>query len=285
MENKIGIVLSGGGVRGMAHIGLLQALEEHGIRPDIISGSSAGAMAAALYAAGYSPQEMLEFFKTTPLFRFSFYTANKPGLLDSEKYRIFFEKYFPDDHFSALKKPTYILATDLIHASYKAFEEGELIRPLLASAAVPPLFTPVEINGRLYSDGGIMNNFPVEPLLNQCEVIIGSYCNPPSKATLPKMSTTANLMKRAAELRFYTDACPKFSLCNVVFAPEELGQFSFLDTRKIDAVYETAYRAALSQMNKIVGAIEKKRSPMVSPTNSPHTVPATDYKNKVTGTS
>ena len=285
MEKKIGIVLSGGGVRGMAHIGLLQALEEHGIRPDMVSGSSAGAMTAALYAAGYSPQEMLLFFKTTPLFRFSFYSANKPGLLDSDKYRIFFEKYFPVDHFSALKKPTYILATDLINARYEVFQDGELIRPLLASAAVPPLFTPVEINGRLYSDGGIMNNFPVEPLLNQCEVIIGSYCNPPSEATLPKMSTTTNLMKRAAELRFYTDACPKFLLCNVVFSPEELSRFSFLDTRKIDAVHETAYRAALSQMSKIMTAIEKKCSSTVVPAKSPPARPAIGYKNRGSSTS
>ena len=256
MKNKIGIVLSGGGVRGIAHIGLLKALEEHGIYPTELSGASAGALTAALYAAGNKPEDMLSFFRTTPLFRFSFYSASKPGLLDSDKYRCFFEKYFPEDRFEALQKKVHVVATDLLNARYETFSSGELIRPLLASAALPPLFTPIQLNGTLYSDGGIMNNFPVEPLLGNCDVIIGSYCNPPMKTDKLRMTSTTNLMKRAAELRFYTDARQKFGSCNYIYEPIELSRFNFLDTKNIDAIFELSYHSALSQVEKIMGIVE-----------------------------
>jgi NTE family protein len=107
-KHQLGIVLSGGGVRGMAHIGLLKALEEHDIQPEIIAGSSAGALVGALYAYGHDFDAMLEFFKTVPLFKFSFYSAVKPGLLDIDKYRVFFKDYFPENDFAALNKPLHV---------------------------------------------------------------------------------------------------------------------------------------------------------------------------------
>ena len=95
MDNNIGLVLSGGGVRAIAHIGLLQVLNENNIRPTHLSGTSAGALIAALYAANYSPKEMLSFFEQTPLLKLTLYAINKPGIMDSEKYILFFKKFFP----------------------------------------------------------------------------------------------------------------------------------------------------------------------------------------------
>ena len=159
IESKsVGLVLSGGGVKGMAHIGMIQALNEFGISSHAVSGTSVGALIGALYANGNSVKEMLQFFKETPLFRYHFMTILKPGLLDTERYFDLLAKYLPDNSFETLERKLYVIATDLQKGDEKIFSEGELIKPLLASAALPPVFSPVAINGRLYADGGIMNN-------------------------------------------------------------------------------------------------------------------------------
>ena len=114
---NIGLVLSGGGVRAAAHIGVIKALEEHGIFPTHISGTSAGAIVGALYAHGYTCDEMMLFFKNVPILDLKKYAINKPGFFDSEKYYSIFSKYFPIDDFSSLKKHLVITATDILEAN------------------------------------------------------------------------------------------------------------------------------------------------------------------------
>ena len=89
-------------------------------------------------------------------------TILKPGLLDTERYFDLLARYFPGNSFESLQRKLYVVATDLQKGDEQIFSEGELIKPLLASAALPPVFSPVDINGRLYADGGIMNNFPYD---------------------------------------------------------------------------------------------------------------------------
>ena len=105
LKNKsIGIVFSGGGVRGMAHIGLIRALIEFGVSAKVVSGSSVGALVGALYANGNSVDEMLSFFKETPLFKYNFITILKPGFLDTDRYFEVFKAYFPENTFHSLQK-------------------------------------------------------------------------------------------------------------------------------------------------------------------------------------
>ena len=111
-----GIVLSGGGVRGLAHIGVIKALEENGIYPTYITGASAGAIVGTFYAAGYPCEEILDFFHSTSMFSINNYTYRKPGLLDTDKFYKIFKKYFPEDRFEALKKSLYISATDILNS-------------------------------------------------------------------------------------------------------------------------------------------------------------------------
>lgn len=104
MQYRLGIVLSGGGTRGVVHIGVLRALTEAGIEPDALSATSSGAIVAALYAAGYSSKEMLEFFEERGPFRLSKLSLLKPGFLDTEKSYADFLDYLPEDSFEALGK-------------------------------------------------------------------------------------------------------------------------------------------------------------------------------------
>ncbi|WP_222829366.1 patatin-like phospholipase family protein [Olleya sp. ITB9] len=175
---NIGLVLSGGGVRGAAHIGVIKALEEHNIKPTHISGTSAGAIVGALYAAGVHWSDILTFFKSVSIFKTTRYARNKPGFINSDKFYEDLEAFFPIDEFNALQKPLYITAANVIDGTLKIFKKGQLIKPIIASASFPGVFTPIEINGKFYIDGGTLNNFPVEPLQQECDKIIGVYVNP-----------------------------------------------------------------------------------------------------------
>lgn len=159
-----GLVLSGGGMRGAAHIGAIKALEEHGIVPTHIAGTSAGAVVGALYAYGHSCEDMLTFLKGINILDIKKYALNKPGLIDAEKFYPGFKTYLKHDDFGFLKKQLTITATNILNGKLEVFRTGELIRPILASAAIPGIFAPVKINDSYYVDGGTLNNFPVLPI-------------------------------------------------------------------------------------------------------------------------
>ena len=246
-----GLVLSGGGVKGVAHIGVIKALNEHDIYPQYISGVSAGALVGALYANNYTPEEMLAFFKETPLFKYNFLTINKPGLFDTEKYRQALERHFPENRFEALHRPLYVTATDLEEGKPVYFQTGELIHPLLASAALPPVFSPVNIKGTLYSDGGIMNNFPVEPLRNQVDYLIGSYTSNMGHAAKNELSSSLQISQRATLLMLHTSAMNKLHLPDLLFRPEGLGLIGILDKKAIDKAFELGYEHACRVLDSV----------------------------------
>src|SRR5690554_4219467 len=118
---KIGLVLSGGGYRGAAHVGVFKAMEEMGIKPSVVAGTSVGALMGALFAAGYGWEAIFDFLKKTEALSFNKYTFQKAGFFDSAKYKNLFEQYFPVDRFDSLEMPLYIATTDLIEGKTKFF--------------------------------------------------------------------------------------------------------------------------------------------------------------------
>ena len=110
----IGLVLSGGGMRGAAHIGAIKALEEHGIFPTHIAGTSAGAIVGALYAYGYDWEDILKFFRGINILDIKKFALNKPGFIDAEKFYPGFKTYLKNDDFSFLKKQLIITATNIL---------------------------------------------------------------------------------------------------------------------------------------------------------------------------
>lgn len=244
---RLGLVLSGGGMRGAAHIGVLKALEELGIWVDVLSGTSAGALVGALYAGGFQPEEILRLFKETPLFRLRNLTWKKPGLVNTDSLIKILRGYFPKDDFAELLKPMYITATDLMKADEACFYEGPLIKPILASAAFPVLFSPVQFNGRTYADGGILNNFPVEPLIGQCRRIIGSFVHVLEEMKSDEISSSIRLMNRAYDIVTIRDSVLKFDQCDLVLNPSELKKFALFGMSHSDELYDIGYRAAMNE--------------------------------------
>ena len=162
-----------GGARGIAHIGALQALEENGISPDLISGASAGSIVGALYASGKSPQEMLTIFKETSLYKLFKFTISTAGLTDLDNLKTILGQHIEQDSFEALQKKLFICVTNLNLGRFEIFSKGELFELVAASSSIPILFSSRNFNGYTYADGGLLNNLPVEPLVGNCDLLIG----------------------------------------------------------------------------------------------------------------
>ena len=241
---NIGLVLSGGGMRGAAHIGVIRALEESQISPTHIAGSSAGAIVGSLYAYGYNSDEILTFFKEVQLLSITKYAINKPGFIDAEKFYDDFKVYLKDDNFSFLKKKLFITATNILNGKLKIFDKGELIKPVLASAAFPGLFAPVKIKSSYYIDGGALNNFPLEAIKQKCDRFMGVYVDGFDVLKIDELKHSHNVVERVFNIKSVLENQHKFTECDIMIAPSELNKFGTFDRKNIDEIVEIGYKAA-----------------------------------------
>lgn len=239
----------------MAHIGVLRALQEHGIEPQCVAGVSAGAIVGALYAAGYSPREMLRFFQTVEPLNLTHFAFAKPGFMDTAKLIARFAPFFPENSFAALPRKLTVLATDILSGQPVIFDSGELIRPVLASASVPMIYSPMEINGRWYSDGGIADNFPAQLLVGSCERLLGVNVSPLRPVTIGQLGSALSVLERALAIGMFLQARTKFSLCDLVIQPEGLDEFGMFATRQLASIEATGYEAAMARMPEILAVV------------------------------
>jgi len=145
---KYGLALSGGGARGIAHIGVLKALEENGIVPSALSGTSMGAIVAVAYGLGIGYDEMLHMItKEVKPLRLKDINIKEPGLFDLDRVKKALLKRAVADDFKALKIPVFVTVTNLNKGVYEIISKGALIDFTIASASIPVLFTPKVING------------------------------------------------------------------------------------------------------------------------------------------
>lgn len=243
-----GLVLSGGGMRGAAHIGAIKALEEHGIFPTHIAGTSAGAIVGALYAYGHSCEDMLTFLKGINILDIKKYALNKPGLIDAEKFYPGFKTYLKNDDFSSLKKQLTITATNILNGKLEIFKTGELIRPVLASAAIPGIFAPVKINDSYYVDGGTLNNFPVELLKSTCDKIIGIYVNSFDAIKITDLKHSYNVIERAFIIKSVDEDLKKFNDCDLIISPKGLNKFGVFDKNHLNDIFKLGYEATKKEL-------------------------------------
>ncbi|GAA3994492.1 patatin-like phospholipase family protein [Hymenobacter fastidiosus] len=242
---KIGVALSGGGARGIAHLGVLAALDELRIPVAHLAGVSSGAIAAAFYAAGFSPAEILRLLATTNVARLMRPAFSRYGLLRLDAVEQLFVRHLGlDATFADLKYPLTLVATDLVEGVSVYFSEGPLIPPLVASSAVPIVYRPVEYQGRQLVDGGLLNNLPVEPLLDQGLRVIGVHCNPINHAA--RVTNFRNLIERTLQLAINANTIPRQLRCDVLIEPPELRLYRPLGYRRAPELYEIGYRYTMS---------------------------------------
>jgi NTE family protein len=245
---KIGLALSGGGAKGFAHLGVLKALLEQGLQPQIISGVSAGAVAGSLYAAGYHPDKILEIFIASKFYRFMRLSMSFTGLLKMERIEKLYEVYLPAT-FEELKIPVIVSATDLQAGKTAFFNKGSLLKPLIATCCIPGMFEPMRIDGRMYVDGGILNNLPIEPLMGECDYIIGVHTNP-IDPEMPLRSIRA-IMERTLLLAVQNNVKERAAKCDLVIEPPTLHQFTSYDGRKARQIFEIGYEYTMLLTEKL----------------------------------
>lgn len=236
---KFGLVLSGGGAKGFAHVGVLKALEEYGLFPEIISGTSAGAFAGVLYADGKSPDEIISFFKERKFQEFAEFGIPKAGFFKNTRFYSFLKSHLNARNFDELKIPLRVAATDIEDGELKIFSKGDVASSVIASCTVPIVFSPTEIKGKFYVDGGLLKNFPVSVIRKECKVIFGVNVSP----VCP--SEYKNSFKYVAERTFhYMSTSNTFQdrkLCDYLLESSDLTSFSMFDLDHVDQIYGMGY--------------------------------------------
>ncbi len=245
---KTGFVISGGGARGVSHLGVLKALTEHDIRPDIIAGTSSGAIAGALFSRGFSPEEILEIVVETNFIRHFRPSFGGNGLLRLNNLESFLRKYIPENTFEALQIPLVVTATDLEAGELVCYRQGELSLPVLASCCLPGIFEPMKFGGKLLVDGGILNNLPVEVIEDECDLIIGLHCNP---FTLSRpIRSTREILARSYLLAVHNVNMERIRRCHLLFEAPTLRDYSIFDLHKARKMYLVGYEHAMQVLEK-----------------------------------
>ena len=253
-EKSLGLCLSGGGALGFAHIGVLQALLENGIEPEIISGSSMGAIVGTFYAAGISPNEMLKIIEEGRLYRVSKLLTLKPGFWRSgwsnqSTALSLIKEVIPHNSFEKLQKKMFICVTNLNTAQWEIKSTGKRLNGWVsASASIPGVFEDYESNNSFYVDGGLLNNMPAQPLHDLCHTIIGVDVLPYSvPLDLKKPLDTIIQSIRGVQSM---NSMEGRSLCKHIIEPQVLNHFHEFRFDAYQKIYEQGYQDTLDYIKK-----------------------------------
>lgn len=239
MNKKYGLVLSGGGARGISHIGVLKALDEMGLKFDRLAGTSAGSIVGSLYAYGYTPDKILEIVLQTSFFKSVRPAWTMTGLFSLERLKDVLLKFMPENSFDALKIPITIAATEIVQGRPDYFSSGELIPSILASCCVPAVFSPVQINGHVYVDGGLMDNLPARCIHDEVDFLIGSHCNFITSEF--NLVNFRSVIERSALIAISGNTTASKNLCDVLIEPPEVGKYSGMDLSRAKDLFDAGY--------------------------------------------
>ena len=250
---RIGIAMSGGGIKGLAHAGALKALEEYGVKPDIISGVSAGSIVGALYADGYSPDEIAEIFYDINFRKMTKLHRPDGGIFKTDPFEKYLKTKLHAKTFEELKIPLRIVATNLDKGQSVVFSKGNLVDVIMASSSMPVIFSPRKIEGENYVDGGVFKNFPVTTIRNDCEKIIGINVSPLVAADY-KLSLM-NVAFRCYNFMFKANSIQDKLLCDLLIEPIDIENYDTFDTAKSREIFNIGYKTA----QKILKTAQKER--------------------------
>ncbi len=239
----LGIALSGGGARGFAHLGALKALEEDGVKPDIIAGVSAGSVVAVLYASGLSVEKIMTLFNKRHFkdfceFNFSFNKSS--GFFCLDRFRECLREWIsPYEKLEDLPIPTFLGVTDFSNGCQAEFHSGEIAPRVVASCSIPICFEPVVIDGVTYVDGGVVRNMPSWIIRDKCRRLVGVNCSPvlkqgKSDALFQTAMRTYNLLAKANQKEDQ-------ALCDLAVEIPEIASYQVFNLKDINKVFISGY--------------------------------------------
>jgi len=222
---KIGIALSGGGTRGFAHLGVLHALKEKGIKPEIISGTSAGAIIGAFIASGKEPEEIFNLMKKKKLNDYTKVHLPIDGLFGLDKLKKTLNEIILPKKIENLEIPLFIAATNMNEGRIEYFNKGPLDKLVIASSSIPVLFSPVSYKNSKYTDGGLLDNLPIKPLI-------------PEK----KLDNLLKIAARTFELGIQFNKRYIKSKSVIYIEPKGITKYHILDTKNNEELFELGYK-------------------------------------------
>lgn len=245
---KTGLVLSGGGTRGFAHLGVIAALLENGIKPDVISGTSAGAIAGAFIAAGKTPNEIRDILKKDSFFKYTKLQLPKDGLMKLDGLKELFHREIKSKNLEDLDIPLFVTISNLNTGGIEYINKGALDVTVLASSSIPILFAPVTINGNLYVDGGLLDNIPIEPIKLDCEQIIVSNISPIKPKE--KIKNLIEIATRTFYMSVNSNMKQVRKYSSVYIEPEGIDTYEILSRSHADELYELGYNSTIKILTR-----------------------------------
>lgn len=246
---KIGIAFGGGAVLGAAHIGVIKAFREAGVPIDMVSGTSAGAIVASCVAFDTPIERIESIARDIGWFSISSLPESRLGFASNKGLGKLLADAIGDKNFDEAYIPLMVLATDVENGKKKVFTEGNVALAVRASAAIPIFFSPVSIDGKLYSDGGLVENVPISPLIDAgADVIIAIDLAKQGKSFSPKA------IPDMIDLCVYLFAQHRdYALRNsvAILIEPKTETFDAHNFKNVDALIEAGYAAALATLPQI----------------------------------
>jgi len=253
-RKKVGLALSGGSVRGAAHLGVLEVLEREGIRPDFVAGVSAGSAVGAAYCAGLDLEEIKRIALGLQWRKLGRVTRPRLGILDGRRLEQYVEEIIGPLQFDELEIPFAAVAVDIVRGELVVLKEGPVARAVRASCALPGLFTPVEMGEKMLVDGGVLNNLPVSTVRDMgADYVIAVDLLPPTIWGSRPQNVFELLF-----LSFYTlmrAAHSEAVEADCLIVPA-IGEFNWVDFSQVPALIEKGREAAEAKIEQIKQDLE-----------------------------
>ncbi|SDQ65487.1 NTE family protein [Chryseobacterium soldanellicola] len=260
---KTGLVLSGGGTKGIAHAGALKFLKEKNIDVDILSCCSAGSIVGTLHAVGKSPEEILDFFQSVYFFNWKHFTFNQPGLVSSVIFKNYLQPIFQDKKLGDLNKEVKIVATELVSGTQKIFDENfKVVDAVIASCSIPGVTTPYILGDEMYCDGGVLNNFPADIIRDECDKLIGVFVSPPHEIKMDDLKTIKAIVSRSYDLLSYRIEKVKFDYCDWFISSQDLSSYGTFERKKerLEEIFNIGYHAAKDSFEHVQNIFVKNNA-------------------------
>ena len=244
---KTGFAFSGGGAKGAAHCGALQALYEFGVKADIVAGTSAGSIAATLYASGMSPVEITDNFSSLDFRDLLGTQLPKGGMFDTKPLVRHLKKIIPYERLEDLPVRTMVVATSLERGAVRFFEDGEIAPRVAASCSIPLIYQPVKIDGEHYVDGGVLMNLPVSALRDKCEKVIA--LNLHQAGEIRYRDSLYSVAMRSFTLMFLSNIMEDAARADMVI-DIDTSSYSAYDLSNIESLFYLGYNAAVKALEE-----------------------------------
>ncbi|NOQ23726.1 MAG: hypothetical protein GQ564_00045 [Bacteroidales bacterium] len=232
MKQKVSLVLSGGGARGIAHIGVIEELEKQGYEIVSVSGTSMGAVVGGVYALGKLKEfkNWLYTLDKMKVFNLVDFTFSSQGLVKGDKVFNTMKEFIKDDNIENLKIHFVATATDIINRKEVVFTQGSVFEAMRASVAIPTVFTPVKTDKGLLVDGGVLNNIPINHVKrtsNDLLIVVDVNADVPTlKPVISEKEVENNQSIYLNKIKEFRDHLHKISPLN---HKEKLGYFDLID--------------------------------------------------------